>query len=72
MQLDGRAVIGHATVEYGQLYSSGGFLTFNDSPEIEAIWPMADRIKAGRMHGGHVYRRTIVVISEWEEVTDDL
>ena len=56
--------------EYGQLYSGGGFLTFNDKMEVEERWPMADRIKAGMRHGGHVYRRAIIVLSDWEEMTE--
>lgn len=59
---------GEEKVEYGQLYSGGGYLTFNDSPVIEKIWPLADRIKAGQRSGGRVYRRRIVVIEDWEEV----
>lgn len=55
--------------EYGQLYSGGGFLTFNESLEVEAIYPLSDRLRAGMRHGGHVYRRRITVISDWEEIT---
>lgn len=55
--------------EYGQLFSGGGFLTFNESPEVEAIFPLADRLRAGMQHGGHVYRRRVVVVSDWEEIT---
>jgi hypothetical protein len=60
---------GSAEVEYGQLMSGGGFQTFNSDPEIEQIYPMADRIKAGQRFGGKVYRRTIIVLQDWEEVS---
>jgi len=54
--------------EHGQLMSSGGYQIFSDSPEIENIFPMAGRIEAGKRFGGHVYRRRIVVLDDWEEV----
>ena len=56
--------------EHGQLVSGGGggWKIFSDSPEIEAIFPMAGRIEAGKRFGGHVYRRRIVVLDDWEEV----
>ena len=54
--------------EHGQLVSGGGYQIFSDSPEIEAIFPMAGRIEAGKRFGGHVYRRRIVVLDDWEEV----
>jgi hypothetical protein len=60
----------HGTWEYGQLYSGGGYLTFNPSPEVEKIWPLADRLRAGMQHGGRVYRRAIIVLSDWEEITE--
>ena len=59
-----------AVTEYGQLMSGGGFQTFNDSPEIEEIYPLAKRIEAGMRFGGHVYRRRIVVVEDWEEITE--
>lgn len=54
--------------EYGQLMAGGGFHTFNLTPELEAIYPLADRIRAGQMHGGQVYRRRIIVVEEWSKL----
>lgn len=56
--------------EYGQFMSGGGFHTFNESPEVEAIYPLADRLKAGMRDGGVVCRRAIIVLSDWEEITE--
>lgn len=56
--------------EYGQQYSSGGYLTMVDSPEIERIYPLADRVRDGQRNGGHVGRRRIVVVEDWEQVTE--
>jgi hypothetical protein len=72
----GRALVllesySHAPVtEYGTLYSSGGYLTMNGHPAIEAVYPMADRIRDGMRFGGHVYRRRIVTVEDWEEITE--
>ena len=54
--------------EYGLLMSSGGFLTFNTSPEVEKIYPTDQKIANEIRTGGHVYRRRIAVVEDWEEV----
>lgn len=56
-------------IEYGQQMSGGGFRTFIDEPYIEEIYPLADRLEAGMRHGGHVYRRRIIVIEDWAEIS---
>jgi hypothetical protein len=54
-------------VEYGQLMASGGFAIFDASPEVEAVYPMADRVQAGKRLGFQVRKRRIVVLSDWED-----
>lgn len=55
--------------EYGLLYAGGGYLTRNPAPEIEAIYPLAEWIGHEVKTGGHVYRRQIIVVSDWKKVT---
>jgi len=42
----------------------------NDDPEVERIYPLAEWLPAARRFGGHVYRRRIVILEDWEEVTE--
>jgi hypothetical protein len=56
--------------EYGIAYSCGGYLTIKDSPELEAVWPLADRISAQLRTGGHVYRRRLILVDDWEEISE--
>lgn len=39
------------------------------SPDIERVYPLAEWLEHMTEDGGKVYRRTIVVVSDWEEVT---
>ena len=59
-----------AVTEYGVLYSSGGYLLQNPSPEIEKIYPMAARVADQIRNGGHVYQRRVIVVEDWHEVID--
>lgn len=52
--------------EYGQRYAGGGYLTFNDSPEILEIQSIATQIRYGQQFGGKVGRRRIIVVTDWE------
>jgi hypothetical protein len=56
--------------EYGTRMSGGGYQTWDTSPELEAIYPLAKHIKNTRRDGGKVYRRRIIVIDDWTEVTE--
>jgi hypothetical protein len=60
------AIEAEAVLEYGQRYSSGGYLTFNQHPEILRIFPLAEQIAAGQMGGGKVGRRRILVLDDWK------
>ena len=57
-------------VEHAVMMSGGGYHVRNDAPEIEDIYPLARWIKSEQRFGGKVYRRTIIVVDGWEEVSD--
>lgn len=56
-------------IEYGLLMSGGGFQTRCDDPEIEKIYPTAKWAAHQIKSGGHVYRRRIVILQDWEEIS---
>lgn len=56
------------TEEYGHLMSGGGVSVWPLDPETLDIYPLAKRIEHGKRHGGHVLRRRIIVLDDWEEV----
>jgi len=58
-------------VEHGQLYSSGAMLVRNGHPEIEKVYPLAEWIVNSKRDGGKVYRRQVIVVEDWTEVTDE-
>lgn len=57
-------------VEHATLYSGGSMLVRPGDPEVERIFPLADWIRSERRFGGKVYRRTVIVVEDWQEVTD--
>lgn len=59
-----------AVTEYATLMSGGGFHVRNGDPEIEEIYPLAQWIPNERRFGGRVYRRRVVVVEDWEEVSE--
>ena len=62
--------VGVPVTEYAELMSGGGMHVRNDDPEVERIYPLAEWLPAARRFGGHVYRRRIVILEDWEEVTE--
>ena len=60
---------GKPVTEYGLLMSDGGFHVRNPDPAIERLYPVAEWIKHQRRTGGHVYRRRVVVVEQWIEIT---
>ncbi len=48
--------------------SGGGFRVRNSEPYMEEVYPLAKWIDAQKRHGGHVYRRRVIVVDDWEEV----
>lgn len=56
-------------VEHAVLMSGGGMHVRYEDPEIERIYPLAQWIEHGHRFGGRVYRRTVIVVEDWEEVS---
>lgn len=54
--------------EYAIMMSGGGMQVRNPHPEVEEIYPVAEWIAHQQRFGGKVYRRTVSVIEDWEEV----
>lgn len=61
---------GETAVEYANEMSGGGLHVWNTEPDILEIYPLADKIRHGLRHGGKVYRRRVIVVEDWEEVTE--
>jgi hypothetical protein len=64
------AISGEPVTEYGQVMSGGGYEIRWADPQIEEIYPTRDWIANQRRHGGHVYRRRIIVVEDWAEVDE--
>jgi len=62
-------VAAETVTEYAVMMSGGGYHVRNGAPEIEEIYPLAQWVKSERRFGGKVYRRRVVVIEDWAEVT---
>lgn len=56
------------TMEYAILMANGDMQIRNPDPEVDRIFPLADWIKSRQRFGGKIYRRTIYVVENWEEV----
>ncbi len=61
---------GEPVTEYAELMSGGGMHIRCNDPLVERIYPLAEWLPAARRFGGHVYRRRIVILEDWEEVTE--
>lgn len=55
-------------VEHAIEMSGGGMHVHYDHPDIERIFPLADWIKSQQRFGGKVWRRTVIVVDDWQEV----
>lgn len=55
-------------VEHAIMMSGGGMQIRSDDPEIEAEYPLARWIPNQQKFGGTVYRRTVTVVEDWQEV----
>jgi len=51
--------------------ADGGYQVETVTPEHEDIYPLERRIKHRFRHGQGTYRRTIIVVSDWEEITPE-
>lgn len=59
------------TVEYGTVMSGGGVQTRPTDPALERVAPLAEWIHLQRtVNQSRVVRRRIIVIDDWEEVTE--
>lgn len=56
-------------VEHAIRMTSGAMQVRNDHPLINHIYPLAQWIEHEQRDGGKVYRRTVIVVEDWEEVT---
>jgi len=54
-------------VEHAQLYSGGSMLVRPATYDL--VYPLDEWIEHSTRHGGRVFRRTILVIEDWHEVT---
>jgi hypothetical protein len=54
--------------EYGLLMSGGGYHIRSIAPQVGRIFPTAEWIVGQIRTGGHVYRRRVIVVEDWEEV----
>lgn len=61
---------GETVTEYAQLDGNGVFLVWDTDPDSEARFPLAERIRAARSYGGRIFRRRVIVVEDWEEVTE--
>jgi hypothetical protein len=55
--------------EYGLLMSGGGFHVRNTSDRTEDIYPVAEWAVAEIRTGAQVYRRKIVTVEIWTQIT---
>jgi hypothetical protein len=55
--------------EHAIQMSGGGMHVRCDEPEIEEIYPLAEWIPHQQRFGGKVYRRRIIVVEDWAEVS---
>jgi hypothetical protein len=63
--LDNRCWV-NVDTEYAQEYSGGSLLLLEDHPS----YPLERRIEHAQKFGGRIYKRLVLVISDWEEVDD--
>lgn len=61
---------GDEITEYALRMSGGAMQVRNPHPEIERVYPVAEWIAGETRFGHHIYRRRVIVVSDWEEVTE--
>jgi hypothetical protein len=55
-------------VEHGAAFKGGDVQVWVDIPEVEEVYPMANRIQNHRRNGGTVLQRKVIVVENWTEV----
>lgn len=68
LRIDSEPPAGKVKIEHAILMSGGSMQVRNDDPEMERIYPLVLWISAHQGMTEKVYRRTIAVVSDWEEV----
>lgn len=58
-------------VEHAVQMSGGSMHLRNDHPDIERIYPLTQRIPDHQRHGGRVFRRAVIVVEDWAEVSKE-
>ena len=56
-------------LEHAVMMAGGGYHVHSDDPEIEGGYPLAEWITDRAEFGGKVYQRTIIVLTDWQEVS---
>lgn len=55
--------------EYGQQMSGGGFHVRVNDPAVDRVYPLSAWIEH-RVREGNCWRRRVVVVEDWTEVTE--
>jgi hypothetical protein len=56
------------TTEYAIGMAGGSMAVRPNDPESERFYPLADWIANHQTNGGKVFQRTVVIVTDWEEV----
>ncbi len=60
---------GAPVTEHALAMSGGGYNVRCDAPEVEAVYPVGDWVADEIRNGAHVFRRKVIVVDGWEELT---
>lgn len=63
------STLSEPVTEYASPLTSGDMQVWNTDAETEEIYHVASRVAHQTRFGGKVYRRTVVVVENWTEVT---
>src|ERR1700691_2338427 len=55
--------------EHATEYAGGSMLVWNESPCVTRIYPTAEKIQHELAIGAKVWRRQILVVEDWTEIT---
>lgn len=72
--MDGATLVNHRSnqpervTEHAVALVAGGMQVRSAGPDIERVYPLDVWIEHQQRHGSKVYRRTVIVVSDWEEV----
>jgi hypothetical protein len=63
-------VVTAVVTEYGTQYKGGDRDVWNTEPHVERAYPLAKRIEEALLNGAKVYRRRVIVVQDWAEVSE--